>query len=450
MTFSEPTVERKGGVPDVLRRGLCVGCGACAVIDDRRRMGLNRRGQLVPDAEPNADADAVCPFSDHAPDEDALATDLGFDSLPHDKRLGYVDSLWAGHAIEGEYRARGSSGGLLTWMLVEVLRSTAAETVVHVHPAPTSDDDRLFRFGVSRSAEEVLNNAKTRYYPVTFDEAIKTARHEGKPFIFVGVPCHVTAFNALCRKDPVLKELTIARFSLICGHLKTVNFAKSLAVQLGVDAGRISAIDFRRKLPDRPSNSYGVAVTGANGNEIVSPMSDVVGRDWGCGFFRLEACNFCDDVVGETADISFGDAWLPHYVTDPDGTSIVISRRPAFTALLTAALTKGRISLEAVDADQVAESQAAGLRDRRDGLQYRLWLAARKGLWTPRKRVEARRDHLSRMRRLQLRLRFFVSHRSHKSWWFAKHGMVSLYVAEMQFWEKFAALGGQLKRTLRR
>lgn len=404
----------------------------------------------MPSTAPHADADAVCPFSVFAPDEDALASELGFDVLPRDSRLGHVDSLWAGHAIEGDYRVRGSSGGLLSWMLAEVLRSTAAETVVHVHAQDTSDEGRLFKFGISRSAEEVIQNAKTRYYPVSFEEAIKTVRHEGKPFIFVGVPCHVKAFNSLCRQDRILRDLTIARFSLVCGHLKTVNFAKSLAAQLGVDADEISEIDFRRKLSDRPANNYGVAVTAANGAETVSPMADVVGRDWGCGFFRLEACNFCDDVVGETADVSFGDAWLPHYVTDPKGTSIVISRRPAFTALLQAAQRESRIHLDLLDADQVAESQAAGFRDRRDGLRYRLWLAERKGLWAPRKRVQARQDHLSRLRRMQLRVRFFISRRSHKSWWFAERGMASIYVAEMRFWERLAGASGKLKRLLTR
>ena len=32
--------------------------------------------------------------------------------------------------------------------------------------------------------------------------------------------------------------------------------------------------------------------------------------DWGMGIFKLGACDYCDDIVGETADISFGDAWL--------------------------------------------------------------------------------------------------------------------------------------------
>ena len=37
------------------------------------------------------------------------------------------------------------------------------------------------------------------------------------------------------------------------------------------------------------------------------------------------ACEFCDDVVGETADMSVGDAWLPGYVSDWRGTSVVVS-----------------------------------------------------------------------------------------------------------------------------
>ena len=43
---------------------------------------------------------------------------------------------------------------------------------------------------------------------------------------------------------------------------------------------------------------------------------------WHYQYFKHNACNFCDDVFGETADITFMDAWLPEYVRDYKGTSL--------------------------------------------------------------------------------------------------------------------------------
>jgi coenzyme F420-reducing hydrogenase beta subunit len=44
---------------------------------------------------------------------------------------------------------------------------------------------------------------------------------------------------------------------------------------------------------------------------------------WGAGFFQNSACNYCDDVVAETSDIAFGDAWVEPYSSDGRGTNVV-------------------------------------------------------------------------------------------------------------------------------
>ena len=422
-------LPRSGGIADVLRNDLCVGCGACAAIEPGLEMQLDGMGKLVPSRIPGAEADHVCPFSDHAPDEDKIACEIGLGRLPKDDRLGHVDRTWAGHVVEGDFREKASSGGLATWLLVELLNKTRATSVVHVHADPKSSD-RLFDFAVSHDADEVRANAKTRYYPVTFDDAIAEVRRAKKPFLFVGVPCHVKALNALCLLDPELADLLVARIAIFCGHLKTVNFANSLAMQAGISPKMLRSIDFRHKIAGRRASDYGISVESTDGSHVVRPMRDLVGQDWGKGYFRLKACNFCDDVVGETADISLGDAWLPQYVNDSGGTSIIVSRRQEYTAILEAGASAGRLMLDPISNDTVVTSQAAGFRDRRDGLRYRLWLAKRRGQWAPRKRVRPGYDHLSSARRIQLRLRGAISRRSHGAWRFAQRTWPRIFVLE--------------------
>src|SRR5690606_7180320 len=94
--------------------------------------------------------------------------------------------------------------------------------------------------------------------------------------------------------------------------------------------------------------------------------------DWGSGYFQNPACNFCDDVVAETADISFGDAWVEPYSSDGRGTNVVIVRTAHLNELLKGAVHEGRLDLHEVDARFVEETQAAGFRQRREGLSYRL------------------------------------------------------------------------------
>ena len=64
----------------------------------------------------------------------------------------------------------------------------------------------------------------------------------------------------------------------------------------------------------------------------------------------------------------------------------------------------------------VPACQAGGLRHRRDGLRYRLWMADKAGEWRPTKRVTARRNHLDpHMQRIH-RLRYELGQTSHMLW----------------------------------
>src|SRR3546814_3374610 len=82
------------------------------------------------------------------------------------------------------------------------------------------------------------------------------------------------------------------------------------------DAREANQVEFRLKNPARPANWYTAQLSLKDGNSLSKDWWHLVDGDWGAGFFQNSACNFCDDVVAETADISFGDAWLEPYSSD--------------------------------------------------------------------------------------------------------------------------------------
>ena len=144
----------------------------------------------------------------------------------------------------------------------------------------------------------------------------------------------------------------------------------------------------------------------------------LVEGDWGSGFFQNSACNFCDDVVAETADISFGDAWVEPYSSDGRGTNVVVVRSPELRALVEEGIAEGRLSLAEVDAEFVAGTQAAGFRQRREGLAYRL--ARRRGGLVPKKRVTPCADGLPARRRAIYTMRAAISAFSHRAFHLAR------------------------------
>jgi coenzyme F420-reducing hydrogenase beta subunit len=416
MPSSEPTVSPR----QIARAGLCIGCGACAAqqATGQAHMDFDAYGQLKPSGpsawrrSPSAALARTCPFSPHARNEDQIAADRFSNALVQDARVGRFVSAYVGHVAEPGFREAGSSGGLVTWTAAELLRRGLVDGVAHV--APVADPEphgRLFRYRVSRSVAQVRAGAKSRYYPVELADVLREIRACPGRYAVIGVPCFIKAVNLLMAEEPVLRERIAFTLGLFCGHSKSARMAESFAWQLGASGEDIAAIDYRRKDPARPANWYTASITLRDGSERRRDWWDLADGDWGAGFFQNAACNTCDDVVAETADIAFGDAWVEPYASDGRGTNVVVVRSPALAALLRGGIAAGRLQLSDVDADFIHETQAAGFRHRREGLSLRL--AARRGL-TPPKRVQARRPNLTARRWVVYRLRGQISAWSHR------------------------------------
>ncbi len=439
----------------ILKGGYCVGCGGCAVANPEaiamRRNEFGAYEAVIRDDDPvSRIADAVCPFSGSAPDEDRHADRL-FGAAPmKDERLGRFEQTYAGSVREGDYRAEGSSGGATSWVAAELMREGMIDAVVHVRATGENASSGLFEYRVSRTIGEIRSGAKTRYYSVSMADAMRAVSDEGLRIAFVGVPCFVTALRNLAVVDERIERCVRFTIAIFCGHMKAPGFAESLAWQVGVAPRNIAAVDFRVKLPERTANDYGFsAVDRTTLAERSAPMTDLAGRRWDGGYFKLKACEYCDDVAGETADVAFGDAWLPEYVRDSKGTNVCIVRNPVVRRLIDNAIAAKRLDFAAAPADRVVASQSAAFRDRRDALKYRLWLADRRREWRPVKRVEPARDHLSALRRVNLRLRQFVRRRSFISFRFAKKtGLLQVYRLEMIFYHGVFKLLGIAEQHL--
>ena len=227
----------------------------------------------------------------------------------------------------------------------------------------------------------------------------------------VGVPCFIKAVRLLQRAEPLLRERIAYTLGIFCGHMKSRHMVESFAWQLGTELGSVQAIDYRLKDPSRPANWYRAQLELADGSATAQDWWHLADGDWGAGFLQNPACDYCDDVVAETADIAFGDAWLEPYSSDGRGTNVVVVRSSSLHDLIRRGIEKGQLSLNPVDAEFVQATQAAGLRHRRRGLAYRLtW--RRRGV-VPRKRVDAS-SALPVRRKLVYRLRFAIACQSHR------------------------------------
>ncbi|WP_018930675.1 Coenzyme F420 hydrogenase/dehydrogenase, beta subunit C-terminal domain [Gracilibacillus lacisalsi] len=390
----------------VVSNDYCIGCGICAsVYNSPLSMEMDDNGKYKPVINNNIEAEkeievlSVCPFSKESKNETEIGSEV-FSRNPEasfNEYTGYFIKNFAGYVKEGEYRSKGSSGGMGSWVAAQLLKNDLVDGIIHIKPS--KEEKKLFEYSISYNEGELSNGAKSKYYPIELSEVVNFVRKHDKRFALVGIPCYIKSVRLLADQDVKIKNSIKYFIGLVCGHLKSDMFAKSIGWQLGIKPENLINIDFRKKLAGRSANQYGVEVQGNINGEIVtksSPTKELYTTNWGHGFFKYNACDFCDDVLAETADITIGDAWLPEYLRDSQGTNVIVVRNPDILNIIND--NKDQLFLNEISTDKVYKSQAGGFRHRREGLAYRLFLKDMNKEWRPTKRVEPN-DKLSSKRK---------------------------------------------------
>jgi coenzyme F420-reducing hydrogenase beta subunit len=409
------TVTEESLFTTVVQGGYCIGCGNCAFASNGKvAMGLDNEGFVQPRIAAEAEVDSaalalVCPFSNAVPNETKIADAQSWGETARDDALGRYAGLYAGHVTDEAYRLAGGSGGLTTWFLQSLLESGEIDHVLHVKPVDrTSDPEgRLFRYGLSSSVAELHQGRKSRYYPVDLSEAYAIILSNPGRYAVVGVPCFAKAIRLMQRRSPEVADRVRFVVGLVCGHLKSSGFAEYLGWLQGVRPSDLRSIDFRVKIPGGDAAQY----TNEAGNGVTInrglPLKEYFGTTWDLGFMKYGACEFCDDVFAETADIVFGDAWIEPFQASWLGSNVVVTRHPLAEQLIQQGIADGALALKSVTLGQMIKSQSSGLRHRREGLSHRLALCDSAGRWRPRKRFEqlvsiSRQRQLIYERRMEL------------------------------------------------
>jgi coenzyme F420-reducing hydrogenase beta subunit len=379
---------------EVVAVGLCSGCGVCAALCPVRtlRMGFNAAGEIAPTDGTKCLPRCticldVCPLFDCSADATAIAHGLFQDVAGnhHDPVLGYHLGAYVGHVTDEIQRLNGASGGIASWFLAQLLRSDLVDRVIAVRA--TEAHGKLFEYCVCDSPAAVLRASKSAYYPVELSDVLRVVIGNPGRYAVVGLPCFVTGLRLAARRDKRLKERLRVHVGLVCGQQKSAAFTNYLVSRMGLDPRQVNKVCFRGKDPARTACEHTV-LTASDGVRAASSYGcDGVHEVFRTGQFKLPACNYCDDVFSELADVVFMDAWLPPYMFDGRGTNIVVTRSPLAESVLKDGAAQGRLSLARVAANRVVESQEGRVKDKRESLSHRLWLDWRGGRRMARRRV---------------------------------------------------------------
>lgn len=390
----------KEQINTIVDQGYGVNSGVYSVVNPSIEMGLDIYGQYGPYfTEDLTDADyerlaKVDTMSDYSPDESELAKRLFHNQdaeVRHDNVLGYYTSLYAGHVVGGGYRKRASSGGLTSWVLVELMKQRLVDGVIHIHAVdPDKNDGKLFKYVVSTSIKEINKGAKSRYYPGELSEVLQIVKsNPRKKYAIVGIPEFITEVRLLAEVDEQIKNQIVFTVGLVCGHQKSAKYVEALAWQNSIKPGNLIAADFRIKQPKSTAIDYLHKFTGrVDGRETTFTRGhkDLFCGSWAHGLFKAKFSDFTDNVFNEVADIVLGDAWLPEYDEDGMGNNIVIIRNAELDQIVKLAIREGALKLDIVDVETIKQSQKGLIHHERDELPYRIERQRAMGYWVPKKR----------------------------------------------------------------
>ncbi len=333
--------DRSNGTPRALRSlakiidgGLCHRCGSCVGICPTGVLGLDEEDYpAVQSLSACTDCDLcvkVCPgdeFNILEAHKKAFASEADITSTH-----GTFLDAFLSYSTDPDIRERSTSGGLVTALLLNLLRRGEIDGAVVV----TSDAEQLWKGKalVARSREEILAAMKSKYAICPTNSAFSEIRNTPGRYALVGLPCQIHGFVKAAELDPRLRERIVLTIGLFChaavehdamriiwntiGGLKkdVTRYISRVGKHPGtphveLKDGSLRPVYFPEKRGYRPSSM-----------EIIN----IVYR-----LYTPARCLTCFDALAEFADVAVGDPWMapPHEGVDFEkGWSFGLARTP--------------------------------------------------------------------------------------------------------------------------
>lgn len=352
-------MQRSKTVDRVVSGQLCTGCGLCAsVAGDAIEMKITPPGYARPVQTGAVSTAAENVIAAACPGAVVAEWDAGPNIHP------YWGAWWriaTGHAVDPDVRYEGSSGGALSALLIHALMAGIVDRVIHVKADPENPTRNITT--CSRTPDEVIAGAGSRYTASSPLEQIEAALSEGGSMAFVGKPCDVSALRRLGLADARVAAHVAFTLSFFCGGMPSHDGVERILAAMGARRDEVTA--FRYRGQGWPGTA---AATTRDGRVIKMSYAD----SWG-GHLSKEVqfrCKICPDAVGGVADIACADAWYggeTGYPTfeEQDGRSLIISRTEAGERLLESAIGAGALSIEPLAPSEIDLMQPSQARRKR-------------------------------------------------------------------------------------
>lgn len=396
-------------IDEVVKNNLCIGCGTCAGICPQKilRIQDNEYGEYIPSEVQVCDSHCglcleVCPFGNNEKETQIGAKIYGsIEGMKYLPETGYYLDSYAGYS--NEFRQSSASGGMATWILTKLLKEGIVDYVIC--PTPQKDPEKLFSFKILSDENSIKAASGSAYYPVEMSEVIQKILEIPGSYAITGLPCFIKALRLASQKNRKLRERIVFTIGLVCGQMKSKNYTRYIAALAGNNSlDKIQSVYYRGKSSEKPASNFYFQSIDEHGSQHKIFWNEGVSEAWVNRWFTPNACNYCDDVFAELADVTFMDAWLPEYFKDSRGTNLVLVRSPEVLNIIQKGIEKEEINVSEITVEKVIQSQAGVIELKRKQLSYRLYLAEQKGQKIPEKRVNTSKE-IGNLKKREIKLK---------------------------------------------
>jgi coenzyme F420 hydrogenase subunit beta len=336
----------------VVDKEICTGCGTCFSMCPKKAIDIclnQKEGIFLPSIDKEkcnycGICLTVCPR--HNFDFDLLNMEI-FEKNPENDLIGFYSKCYIGSSKNQYIRVNSSSGGVITQILISALERRIIDAAIVVKMDENNPlEPKPF---VARTKEQIIESAQSKYCPVPLNILLKYAVESNERIAIVGLPCHINGIRTAQKFNKKLKENIVFCFALFCNHTPNMNATTLLLDRYNIKKENLTSFSYR-------SNGWPGSMTIKTEKQTLNIPQGIHWKFIGSYFFYPNHCIVCNDTLGELADASFGDAWLPEYVNDKKGTSIIVIRNEKLIQMITD--MKSDLDLKEVDASTVIKSQS--------------------------------------------------------------------------------------------
>jgi coenzyme F420 hydrogenase subunit beta len=343
---------------DVIRTGLCTGCGTCVGVCPLEVLKID---YPMGDPEPILSGDCnncgicyeVCPGR-YIPISALEETVFGRKrKTDEEEKLGIYIRCLKGFAVDSTIRENSSSGGVTTALFTYALDNHILDGVL-IAGFSREQPWRCQPLLATTAEEFVKLKANTAMVMVPINALLREAIVERKlkKIGVVGCPCHVHGLRKIqmIKKPRNIAENIFLTVGLFCGS----NYYFIGTDHLVKELSNVNSWSDVVKMDYRGGQWPGTLVVETKGgkNICVAGKHEYTYHFLGATTYKRDRCLMCVDFTSELADISVGDVFAVGK-TDPRWTAILVRTKKG-NEIIDGAVKKGYIKVEDYDPSKKA------------------------------------------------------------------------------------------------